>query len=113
MRVAVCFTYILCQILYLLPFMPSTKPVYAFGIATHIAMVGFMAHLLCGVKGFSENERLLFSYIKYLSIANVMYVFFCAYKGSSFAFYNTPLFAYILGIGFITFLAHCALNNKS
>ena len=113
MRAAACFLYILCQIVYLLPVMPSTKIVYAFGICTHIAMVGFMAHMISGIKSFSENERLLFSYVKFLSIANVMYVIACAVKDTSFALYNTPLFAYILGFGFVAFLVHCAINNKS
>jgi len=56
----------------------------------------------------TENEKLFFIYIKYLSIANCIYIAVCAYKETSFAIYNTDLFAYIMGIGLVVFLIHCA-----
>lgn len=111
MRIAACILYILAQIIYLLPMTPGNTQTFAFNIITHVAMVGFLCHVLSGVEGFAENERLLFWYIKYLSLFNCVYIGMCAVKNTSFAIYNTPLFAYILGIGFVSFMVHCALKK--
>lgn len=110
--IAVCFLYVLAQILYLSPYLPSTRFIYAFGIATHVAFVGYLCGLIQRrLEGITEDERLLIQYVKYLCVANVIYLFACAWKETSFAIYNTPLFAYILGIGFVSFLIHCAIKK--
>lgn len=111
MRFAVCFLYILAQVVYLMPMMPGNRYTYAFNIITHVAMAGYLAGILSVVEGLSENERLMFQYIKFLSIANCIYIAVCAVKNTSFAIYNTPLFAHILGIGFVSFVVHCALKK--
>lgn len=113
MKSAVCFLYILAQIIYLTPYLPPTKIVYAFGLITHVAMVGYLCHLARLIPSLSESERLMFQYAKYLSLANVIYIVACAFKQENFALYNTPLFAYILGIGLLVFLLHVAILNKS
>jgi hypothetical protein len=112
MRIAICFVYILLQIVYLLPWLPGVPVVYAFGLITHIAMAGTLFYWLSTVEGFTPNERLFFQYGMALCAANCVYIFACAERGTRFALLNTPLFAYILGIGLISFIVHCGIRKS-
>lgn len=107
MRIAVCFLYVLLQIFYLLPILPETRGSYAFGIIIHIAFVGFLLWDLERGEEYTLRERLFFQLTKYLSVANCIYLVLCAYYDTKFAVLNTPIFAYILGIGFVVLMYYC------
>jgi len=77
-------------------------------IITQIGFIGYLSYLMESYQGNTENESLFFTYIKYLSIANCIYIAVCVFRDKNFVFYNTSLFAYIMGIGLVVFLIHCA-----
>lgn len=111
MRIAFCFLYILLQIVYLLPWLPATPIVHAFGLTTHIAMAGLLFYWLSVIEGFTGDEKLFFEYCTALSVANCVYIIACALKGTSFAIYNTPLFAFILAVACLVFVFHCGIKR--
>lgn len=111
MRIAVSFLYVLFTLIYLV-YGGNTMIWGAFNICTHIGFVGYLCYLLKDMRVFREEERLFFTYLMWLSVANCIYILFCVIRGTSFAVYNTDIFAYITGIGFVVFLAHCALNKR-
>lgn len=112
MKTAVLFLYVLCNIIYLSPIASSSMGWGAFNIITHIGFVGYLCYLLSSSMRNSKVEQLFFSYLMWLSVANCIYILFCAFREKNFALYNTDIFAYITGIGFIVFLVHCALNKS-
>lgn len=99
------------QVIYLMPWLPGTRVVHACGLITHVGMIGILFYWLSLVDGFTPNEKLFFQYGISLSAANCVYLIACAERGTSFAILNTPLFAYILGIGLIVFLIHCGIRS--
>lgn len=109
MKFAFCFLYIVFQIIYL-AFSDGSREWGGFNICSHIAFVGLASYWLeeCTIG----NEKLVFQYVKWLSFANVLYITVCVFKDTYWIIYNTDLFAYIFGLGFLTFLFHCALNEK-
>lgn len=111
MRVIVCFLYVALTITYL-AFGDSSPFWGGLNIITNIGFVGYLCFLLKDIKVFTEDERLFFTYLQWLSVANCLYIFVCIIKDTSFAIYNTDIFAYIMGIGFVVFMIHCALNKQ-
>jgi hypothetical protein len=112
MKIAVGFIYVLWNIVYLSPIIPNTRFWHG---SDKIAQSLFLSCLCYFIQEYirhNQNERLFFEYLKWLTFANSTYLSFCLIKDKTFAIYNTPIFAYILALGFIAFLIHCALNNK-
>jgi hypothetical protein len=112
MKIAAGFLYVLWTVVYLSPAVPGNAYWYAADKVVQTAFVGVLAYFLEQAKGNSENERLFFTYLKWLSLANAVYIAICAYKNYTFALYNTPIFAYVMGIGFVAFMVHCALLKR-
>lgn len=111
MRIGVYFLYIALTIIYLI-FGDSSVLWGGVNIVSHIGFIGFLCHILSGVKKFSENERLFFSYLKWLSLANCIYIATCIVKDKTFAWHNTDIFAYVMGLGFVVFLVHCSQTKS-
>lgn len=112
MKIAVGFSYVLWMVIYLSPLVPGNEFWYGMDKIMQTAFVGALSYFLQSNKKNTDNERLFFEYLTFLSLANAIYLAFCLYKNTSFAIYNTPIFAYVMGIGFIAFLVHCAINKK-
>jgi len=117
MKIAVCFLYVLLSILYLSIETQYTRISGGINIITQIGFIGYLCYLAEMSKRNSVFERLFFSYIKYLSIANCIYIVWCIFRGSYWSIYNSDIFAYILGISFIVLLLHVGYethkNNNS
>lgn len=109
MRKAVYFAYVALSLIYL-AFGDSSIIWGGVNIITQIGFVGFLSHI---VQGRDETERLFLLYIKWLSVVNCGYILVCMFITNKFVvIYNTDLFAYVLGIGFVVFLIHNALIPK-
>lgn len=120
MRVAVIFFYMLMTIIYLSPISdliylaPAEDRGRTWGginIMTHMAMIGYLCYLLEDLKYLAKAEQLFFTYLKFISIANCIYIVWCILKGSRFSMLHTDTMAWIMGIGFIAFLVHNALRK--
>lgn len=101
--------YIFLQIMYYL-FARTHLYWDGINIITHVGFVVYVSYLLERNNSIGSDEQLLFSYVKYLSIGNIMYIITCMVREDYFAIYNTPIVAYILGIGFVSFIIHRALK---
>lgn len=108
MKIAVCFLYVLLSVLYL-SIGDSSREWGAVNIITQIGFIGYLCYLAEQSKRNSVFERLFFGYMKYLSIANCIYIIWCVFKGAYWSIYNTDVFAYILGISFVILLIHVAI----
>lgn len=111
MRIAVGFIYVIWTIIYLSPFVPGNDFWYGVDKIVQTAIVGALSLFLSNDERRGEDERLFFSYLHWLSVAGVVYLIACLYYGKEFALYNTPLFAYILGVGFFAFMLHRAIKK--
>ena len=112
MKSAVLFLFVLLNIIYLTPIADDSR---FWGGLNLITLYGFGAYM-CYLVGISEKDktgRLFFEYVKYMCLSQCFYVAWCIYKGKGYSIGHTDIMAYILGLGFATFLLHCALNNKS
>lgn len=108
MKIAACFLYILCNMLYLV-FGDDSPAWGGFHLNTHVLFISFTTWQLW--DKFKGNERLFLQYVTFLSLADALYTTVCVFKDKYWVLYNTNIFAYILGIGFLVFLLHCALKN--
>lgn len=110
MRVAIGCLYVVLQFIY---FVYGEYSYFwgAFNISTHVLFVSYVSYILEGMDSFTEDERLLFSYIKYLSLINFIYIVTCYIREEDFAIYNTPVMGYILGIGFVSFIIHRSIKK--
>ena len=113
MKIAAGFLYVLWNIVYLSPIVPNTKFWHGSDKIMQSLFLSVLCYFIQNYKNNNENERLFFEYLKWLSLANSIYLGFCMGMGKTYALLNTPIFAYILGIGFFTFLLHRALNKKT
>lgn len=111
MRIAVLCTYILLSFTYL-TFGCNTKEWGALNIITHIGFIGYLCYLLEQVRLFPYSERLFFTYLKYLSIINCIYIVWCVFRGDSWSIYHTDVFAYILGICSAIFFMHIGFTKN-
>lgn len=111
MRIFAGFIYIVWNIVYLSPFIPGTALWFGLDKIMHCLLVGTLCYFLQQDDGLKYSEKLFFEYLTFLSIANGLYLGYCIYADKTFKLYNTPLFAYILGIGFVVFLFHCAYKK--
>lgn len=111
MIIVVCFTYVLATVLYLI-YGDSSYLWGGINIITQIAFIGYLCYLLGTIEGFRKIEKRFFNYLTWLSVANCIYILFCIIKGTGFAIYNTDIFAYIMSIGFVTFMMHSALDKS-
>lgn len=114
MKIAACFIYVLLSILYLSINVPAEYLRISGGIniITQIGFVGYLCHLMQISKTSNKTERLFFTYLKYLSISNCLYILTCIIRGEYWSIYNTDIFAYIMGIGFFVFLIQVAYLNE-
>lgn len=110
MKIAAIFMYLLFCILYL-SIGDSSREWGGFNICTQLGFIGYLSFLMESNKKNTEIERLFFSYIKYLSIANCIYIVWCVFRGSYWSIYHTDVFAYILGICSIIMFLHAGINN--
>lgn len=108
MKFSICFLYVICQIIYL-TFSDGSRLWGGLNIGTHIAFIGYLCHTL--EKTHTGNEKLMFQYLKWVSIANCFYIGVCVWKDTYWVLYHTDLFVYIFGIGFLVFLIHAALKE--
>lgn len=119
MKNALCFLYVLITVVYL---SPVADEVIVFGdrkynnmvwggiyLIANIGLIGALCHWL--EPEHTGNTKLMFQYLKWLSMANCIYIFICIFREKYVVIHNTGIFAYILAIGFITFLVHCALKK--
>lgn len=105
MKTAITGLYILLQIIY---YFFADNSVYwgGFNICLHLAFIAYLSHLLQSVRNTLYPEKLLFLYIKLISIANIAYVVSCMIREEDYTIYYKPIFGYILGLGFISFIIH-------
>lgn len=111
MKIAVGFLYMLWMVIYLSPMIPATPLWFGLDKAVQTLFLGMLCYFLESNKSQTAEERLFFNYLKWISWANTLYLVICIHKDWTFKLYNTPIFAYIMGIGFIVFLIHCAKNK--
>lgn len=112
MKIAVGFLYMLWMVIYLSPIIPGTNLWFGIDKTVQTLFLGMLCYFLENSKGHSYEERLFFNYLKWISWANALYLAICLWKDLTFKIYNTPIFAYVMGIGFIAFLIHCAKNKS-
>lgn len=112
MKTAFCFLFVLLNVIYLTPIADNGRIWGGINLITLYAFIGYICMLVDKIKTLSENERLFFEYVKWMSWANCPYILVCMIIGKGFGIMHTDLFAYIIGVGFVAFLIHCALNNK-
>lgn len=112
MKVAVCFIYVLMSIIYLSPIADGGRTWGGINLITQLSFIGYLCFLAEGIKQNTEIERLFFSYLKFLSIGNCIYILWCILRGKYWSIYHTDIFAYILGIGFLVFLLHFAIKKS-
>ena len=113
MKIAVGFLYVLWNVVYLSPLVPGNDLWYGIDKICQLLFVSALCYFIEQNKKLLENERLFFEYLKWISLANGIYTGFCMYKDLTFVIYNTPIFAYIMAVGFLAFLIHCAINKKT
>ena len=111
MKAAVAFIYVFLSILYL-SIGDSTRFWGGVNICTQISFIGWLCYLLESTENNTILERLFFSYLKYLSIANCVYIVWCVLKGTYWSIYHTDVFAYILGISFVVLLMHAGYESN-
>jgi len=101
------------NIAYLTPLADDSRFWGGLNLITQYGFIAYLCYEARNVESFKESGRLLLEYIKYFCISQCFYVVWCIYKGEGYSIGHTDIMAYILGLGFVTFLVHCAINNKS
>lgn len=112
MKSVVCFLFVLLNVIYLTPIADNGRMWGGINLITLYGFIGYLCLLVDKIKALNKNERLFFEYVKWMSWANCPYILVCIIRGKGYGLLHTDIFAYIIGIGFIAFLIHCALNNK-
>lgn len=111
MKIAVSFLYVLLSILYL-SIGDSSRMWGGINLITHLAFIGWLCYLMEDNINNTVMERLFFSYLKYLSIANCVYIVWCVLNSTYWSIYHTDIFAYILGISFAVLLIHAGYESN-
>ena len=116
---AACFLYVLITIVYL---SPIADYIIVFGdkkynnmvwggiyLIANMGLISFLCHLAeYKQKG---NELLALQYLKFLCLANCAYIIYCIFREKYVVIYQTGVFAYVMGLGFLSFLVHCAIRK--
>lgn len=108
-KIAACFLYVVCSIIYLSPIATNTFAWGAFNVITQVAFIGYLSYLQSVAKANTTVERLFYIYLYRLCIVNCIYVLACLWRGKDWSIYNTSVFAYILGVSFLILLIHIAI----
>lgn len=73
----------------------------------------FVAFMSWIVEGYlNEKDKLFFTYIKFISLAQAIYVITCYFMGRTWSLFHKDITATIIGIGFATFLLHTAFKHN-
>ena len=112
MKTTAIFLYVFLSTLYLTPIADSSYFWGGLNLITQSAFICYLCYLNEDKEDNIEIERLLFIYVKWLSLANCLYILACMIRGKGFAIYNTDIFAYVTGIGFLVLMVHFALSKS-
>lgn len=111
MKIASCFLYVLCTLIYL-QYGHDATVWYAFGQATILIFISTLGYFVLSNEPNTEEERLFLEFIIRLTGGRAVYTIYCLFKEDSIIIYNTDVFKMIACSAFLILLFNCAINKS-
>ena len=111
MRIASCFVYVLCTIIYS-GYGESSVGWYGFGQITILLFICLLGIFTLDKRPNTYSEKLFLEYSVAITGVRALYTLFCIFNEAGIVLYNTDLFSFIIRTTFLIVLLNCLIKTN-